>query len=56
MNVNENAMKLSHLPIDDPEYVTEIENAEKKMMLFLTNSLLKTIGYSKTLILIPSMN
>ena len=56
MTVNENAMKESKFPIDDEKYVTEIEDAEKKMMLFLTNSLLKTIGSSKALILINSIN
>lgn len=56
MEVNESAMKNSIFAIDDPDYVKEMEDAEKKMMKFLTDSLLKTIGFSKTLILIPSLN
>jgi len=56
MEVNESAMKNSKFAIDDPDYVKEMEDAEKKMMKFLTDSLLKTIGFSKTLILIPSLN
>jgi len=56
MEVNESAMKNSKFPIDDSDYVKEMEDAEKKMMKFLTDSLLKTIGFSKTLILIPSLN
>jgi len=56
MEVNESAMKNSKFAIDEPEYVIEMEDAEKKMMKFLTDSLLKTIGFSKTLILIPSLN
>jgi len=56
MEVNESAMKNSKFAIDDEKYVKEMEDAEKKMMKFLTDSLLKTIGFSKTLILIPSLN
>jgi hypothetical protein len=56
MEVNETAMKNSKFDIDEPDYVKEMEDAEKKMMKFLTDSLLKTIGFSKTLILIPSLN
>lgn len=56
MEVNEFAMKNSKFDISDSKYVKEMEDAEKKMMKFLTDSLLKTIGFSKTLILIPSLN
>jgi len=56
MNVEENQMKKEHFAIDDPKYIEEMENAENKMMLFLTNTLLKTIGSSKTLILITGLN
>jgi len=56
MNVEENQMRNEHFAIDDSQYVKEMENAENKMMLFLTNTLLKTIGSSKTLILITGLN
>jgi len=56
MEVNETAMMNSKFATDELEYVKEMEDAEKKMMKFLTDSLLKTIGFSKTLILIPSLN
>lgn len=44
MEVNENAMNNSKFATGDPDYVKEMEDAEKKMIQFLINSLLKTIG------------
>jgi len=56
MDVKIDKMSKAHFAVSDPKYIEEMENAENKMMLFLTNTLLKTIVSSKTLILITGLN
>jgi len=43
-------------PVYDPNYVNLLEDAEKSIMSFVTDSLFSIVGYSRALILVRGTN
>jgi len=56
MEINKDYMNEKGYAVYNEDWVNELEDAEKRIMSFITDHLFETIGYSRALILVRGIN